>query len=211
MNPPTHAIAPAEEWTRRVTLDGRHVRLEPLAAGHARDLFEVSGPGTFRYFSVVPKSADVAGMEGFIEFLTSDAARVHFAVIERSTGRAVGSTSYYDIRPAHLGLEIGWTWYGDRVRATAVNPECKLLLMARAFEVLGAERVALRTDARNAHSRGAILKLGAKEEGIMRRHLLMPDGSWRDSVYFSVLREEWAGVRAGLERRVGAFSTGGVR
>lgn len=205
MSGPGHVIAPAEEWVRRVTLEGRHVRLEPLALGHARDLHEAATPETFRYFTVLPKEPTEHGMAGFIEWLIADAARIHFAVIDRGSGKAVGSTSYYDIRPTHLGLEIGWTWYGERVRRTAVNPECKLLLMSRAFDVLGAERVALRTDARNAQSRGAMLKFGAKEEGTLRHHLLMPDGAWRDSVYFSVLREEWPGVRAGLEARVNAF------
>ncbi len=198
--------APAEEWMRRVTLEGRHVRLEPLTAGHARDLHEATAPETFRYFTVRPEEPTESGMAGFIEWLISDTARIHFAVIERASERAVGSTSYYDIRPAHRGLEIGWTWYGERVRRTAVNPECKLLLMSRAFDGLGAERVALRTDARNAQSRGAMLKFGAKEEGTLRHHLLMPDGAWRDSVYFSVLRDEWGRVRAGLEARVCAFA-----
>lgn len=197
--------APAAEWMRRVTLEGRHVRLEPLAVAHAKDLHEATPEGTFRYFTVLPKEPTEKGMAGFIEWLIADAARIHFAVIDRRTGRAVGSTSYYDIRPAHLGLEIGWTWYGGAARGTAVNPETKLLLMGRAFDDLGAERVALRTDARNAHSRGAMLKFGAKEEGTLRHHLLMPDGAWRDSVYFSVLREEWAKVREGLSARVDAF------
>lgn len=201
--------ASPEEWMRRVTLEGRHVRLEPLRVEHARDLHEATPPETFRYFTVLPKEPTENGMAGFIEWLIADAARIHFAVIDRKTGRAVGSTSYYDIRPAHLGLEIGWTWYGTAARGTAVNPESKLLLMSRAFEELGAERVALRTDARNAASRGAMLKFGAREEGTLRHHLLMPDGAWRDSVYFSVLRDEWAraggGVRAGLEARLARF------
>lgn len=197
--------APAEEWMRRVTLEGRFVRLEPLRVEHALDLHAATPPETFRYFTVLPKEPTESGMAGFIEWLIADAGRIHFAVIDRRTGRAVGSTSYYDIRPAHLGLEIGWTWYGSAARGTVVNPESKLLLMSRAFDDLGAERVALRTDARNVASRGAMLKFGAKEEGTLRHHLLMPDGAWRDSVYFSVLRDEWARVRAGLEARVNAL------
>ena len=197
--------APAEEWMRRVTLVGRHVRLEPLGTQHARDLHEATPAGTFRYFTVLPKEPTENGMAGFIEWLIADPARIHFAVIDLTSGRAVGSTSYYDIRPAHLGLEIGWTWYGGAARGTAVNPEAKRLLLARAFDELGAERVALRTDSRNAHSRGAMLKLGAKEEGTLRRHLLMPDGAWRDSVYFSILRDEWPRVRAGIDARLAAF------
>lgn len=195
-----------QDWVKPVTLEGRFVRLEPLSAAHAADLLESTPRDTFRYFPKPPADWTLPGFTSFIETLAgAGSERIHFAVILRENGRAVGSTSYYDIRPAHRGVEIGYTWYGAGARGTAVNPESKLLLLGHAFDTLGAERVALRTDARNAQSRAAILKLGAKEEGTFRRHLLMSDGHWRDTVYYSILRDEWPGVRAGLETRLAAF------
>jgi len=113
-------------------------------------------------------------------------------------------TRYLNIEEPHRKLEIGSTWYEPSVWAGAVNPECKLLLMRHAFERLGFNRVEYKTDLRNARSRAAILKLGAKQEGILRKHMIMADGHVRDSVYFSVIDEEWPGVKAGLEKRLAA-------
>lgn len=198
-------LAPVEP----ATLIGRFVSLVPLTPAHAPDLFACTPADTFTYFSIVPPSHTVEGMEAYIRTLTSDPGRLHFAVIDVSPGqthgKAIGSTSFYDIRPAHLGLEIGFTWYGASARGTAANPESKRLLLDHAFETLGAERVAFRTDARNSRSRRALAKLGATEEGVLRHHLLMPDGAWRDTVYFSMLREEWPLARAGLDARILAF------
>lgn len=196
-------MSEASAWAAPVTLTGRFVRLEPLGLAHARDLHACTPLDTFRYFSVVPAGPSEEDMSGFVSWLISDSGRRHFAVIDLATGLACGSTSFYDIRPAHRGIEIGFTWYGTTSRGTAVNPESKRLLLDHAFETLRAERVAFRTDARNAGSRRALEKLGAQQEGVLRRHLLMPDGAWRDSVYFSILREEWPGVRAGLDARLG--------
>lgn len=199
-------LAPVEP----TTLAGRFVSLVPLTPAHAPDLFACTPPDTFAYFSAVPLSHTLEGMEAYIRKLASDPGRLHFAVIDASPGdthgKAIGSTSYYDIRPAHLGLEIGFTWYGASARGTAANPESKRLLLSHAFETLGAERVAFRTDARNLRSRRAIAKLGATEEGVLRHHLLMHDGAWRDTVYFSILREEWPGVHAALVARLRAFA-----
>jgi RimJ/RimL family protein N-acetyltransferase len=198
-------LAPVEP----TTLVGRFVSLVPLSPAHAPDLFACTPPDTFAYFSTVPPSHTPEGLEAYIRRLISDPGRLHFAVIDLSPGdtqgRAIGSTSYYDIRPSHLGLEIGFTWYGASARGTAVNPESKRLLLAHAFEALNAERVAFRTDARNQRSRRAIAKLGATEEGVLRHHLLMHDGAWRDTVYFSILRDEWPSVRASLDARLRAL------
>jgi RimJ/RimL family protein N-acetyltransferase len=114
----------------------------------------------------------------------------------------LGSTRYMEIRAAHLGLEIGYTWYRRDAWGTAANPEAKLLLLAHAFEASGAERVEFKTDHRNERSQGAIARLGAVREGVFRHHRRRPDGSWRDSVCLSILREEWPGVRSGLEQRL---------
>ena len=132
-------------------------------------------------------------------------ARIVFAVRRLADGAIVGSTSYANIVPEHARLEVGWTWYVRTAQATAINPEAKLLLFANAFETAGYHRVELKIDSRNARSRAAILKLGAREEGILRGHVWMPAGYWRDTVYFSVLAEEWPTVKAGLEARLAAF------
>ena len=117
-------------------------------------------------------------------------------------GRAAGSTSYLDVDLTVEGLEIGWTWYRRDLWATAVNPECKLLLLRHAFDELGAQRVTLKTDGRNARSQAAIRKLGAAYDGTLRHHRLRNDGSVRDTAFFSILASEWPQVRAGLEARV---------
>jgi RimJ/RimL family protein N-acetyltransferase len=125
---------------------------------------------------------------------------VPFAIVLRASGRAVGSTRYIDIRRAHRGLEIGWTWIGREWQRTAVNSECKRLLLEHAFEVLGALRVQLKTDARNTRSQRAIERLGAKREGVLRAHMVLADGFVRDSVMYSVIAAEWPSVKQGLER-----------
>ncbi len=199
-------MSDAQTWLVPITLTGRFVRLEPLTLAHAAELNACTPLDTFRYFSFGPAGSAVTDMADFVARLLSDPGRLHFAVIDLATGLACGSSSYYDIRPAHRGLEIGFTWYGATSRGTAVNPESKRLLLTHAFETLYAERVAFRTDSRNARSRRALDKLGAQQEGILRRHMLMPDGAWRDSVYFSILRHEWPRVRAGLDARIQAHA-----
>ena len=130
---------------------------------------------------------------------------VHLAFAVRHLGdnSLVGSTRFLEIVPAHKRAEIGWTWYATSAQASSVNPECKLLLLNHAFAA-GANRVELKTDARNARSRAAIAKLGAKQEGVLRARMVMHDGYIRDDVYFSIIRSEWPGVRAGLEARLAA-------
>ena len=117
-------------------------------------------------------------------------------------GRAVGSSSYLDVDLGVGGLEIGWTWYARSAWGGRVNPECKLLLLGHAFDDLGAARVTLKTDARNARSRSAIARLGAREDGTLRHAKLSNDGSVRDTTYFSILAGEWPDVRAGLQARL---------
>jgi RimJ/RimL family protein N-acetyltransferase len=128
-----------------------------------------------------------------------------------SDGALLGSTSYFDMTEADGRVEIGSTWYGEAARGTAVNPEAKLLLLANAFAA-GYHCVVLRTCSRNTRSRAAILKLGAKQDGILRAAVWMPpapgrDGYFRDSVFYSILADEWPGVRAGLEARLAAWSS----
>ena len=119
----------------------------------------------------------------------------------------VGQTCYLNIRPDHAGVEIGHTWYAGAAQAGPVNPAAKLILLAHAFAA-GAERVELKTDFENARSRAAIAKLGAKPEGVFRRHMRRPDGSWRDTAWFSILREDWPDVRTGLKARLDRLGAG---
>jgi RimJ/RimL family protein N-acetyltransferase len=127
---------------------------------------------------------------------------VAFAIVLLETGKAIGSSSFFDIRPSDKGLEIGHTWIKKEHRGTRVNPETKLLMFGHAFEELGAIRVQQKTDLRNVQSQRAMLKMGAVQEGVLRHNMVMPDGYVRDSVYFSVLREEWPAVKSGLLARV---------
>lgn len=127
---------------------------------------------------------------------------VPFAVVHRESGRAVGWTTYMDIDVADERLEIGSTWYGRAYWRTAVNTDTKLLLLTHAFEELGMGRVQLKTDHLNERSQAAIARLGARREGVLRRHRRRHDGSWRDTVYFSLLADEWPEARARLRARL---------
>lgn len=139
------------------------------------------------------------------EALRAQAAgtEVAYATVRRSDGRIVGSTRFIDIRRSHRGLEIGWTWIAPEAQRSAVNTEAKYLMLRHAFEVWGALRVQLKTDANNARSRAAIERLGATFEGILRKQLVRPhDGYQRDTAMFSIIESEWPAVKAGLEAKL---------
>ncbi len=186
-----------------VRLDGRTVRLEPLTLDHAPDLWEASDPDLFTL------TWSWAGASTLDEFRINVQNHLDmpdwcsFAIVLTNTGRAIGSTSYLEIRPAHRALEIGSTWIARPYQGTQVNPENKYLLLRHAFETLGAVRVQLKTDGRNLHSQRAIQKLGAVHEGVLRKHSILPDGYIRDTVMYSIIAEEWPTVKARLEARLG--------
>ena len=189
----------------RRTLTGRFIALEPLEQRHHAALLAAAGdPETWTYIPVDPGN-------GFAKRLPwmaaeNDAGRFLTFVVRRlGDGAVVGSTSYLNIAPADAKLEIGFSWYMAEVRGSQVNPEAKYLLLKNAFEA-NYNRVEFKTDARNARSRAALLKLGAREEGTLRAHMWMPQGYFRDSVYYSVLASEWPTVRADLEKRLAAFA-----
>lgn len=193
-----------------VTLEGDLVRLEPLGSEHAEGLFEATRASEelWRHMSIYPPES-VSDIDLFIESALQDQATgssVPFAIVERATGKVVGSTRYMDIRSVHSGLEIGWTFLASRVWRTGINTECKYLLLRHAFEQCGCARVQLKTDALNQRSRDAILGIGARFEGILRRHQLRRDGALRDTAIFSIIDEEWPAVKARLERRMLANS-----
>jgi N-acetyltransferase len=188
-----------------VTLTGRIIRLEPLAAGHRDDLAAaIAADGSA--FTVYGPSLQEGGLDAWLEQALEETARgvrFAFAVILLETGRAIGSSSYLDIAPADGRIEIGHTWYGGPWQGTAVNPEAKLLLLGHAFDALGATRVTLKTDARNARSRRGIAGVGGQFEGILRKHSRRADGpGLRDVAIFSVIDDDWPEVRGLLERRV---------
>jgi RimJ/RimL family protein N-acetyltransferase len=184
------------------TLRGEHVTLRPLEVADARALFEVTPRGTFRLFLSWPTEWTAAAFEAWVKAKLFGPKQRAMVVTLTRTGEVVGSTSFLDIDPVNKAVEVGSTWYAPSVRGTAVNPESKLLMLGYAFEVEGCERVTLKTDARNEHSKRAMAKMGAVYEGVLRKHRIQQDGFVRDTAYFSVVRDEWAGVKAGLRKRL---------
>ncbi len=184
------------------TLIGTHVTLRPLVEADADAHFAFSPPETFRYFLYWPKGPTLADFREWVVGRLLGPDQRAFAVVRNSDGVIVGSSSFMDMQPAHKHVEIGCTWYAPEVRGTAVNPESKMLLLAHAFESLGCVRVTLKCDGRNEHSQRAIAKLGAAREGTLRKHRIQPDGFVRDTVFFSILPEEWPAVRERLRARL---------
>ena len=186
-----------------VTLVGRWVRLEPLRLEHAEGLWpQADEPDIWRYMPYGEVNSPQR-LRAIIEDLLARQARetdLPFAVFDLATGAAAGMTRYMAIDRRNRGLEIGGTWYGRQFRRTAMNTECKYLLMRHAFEVLGCIRVQLKTDLRNERSQRAIERLGAVREGVLRKNIIMADGYHRSSVIYSVLDDEWPAVKARLER-----------
>ena len=188
-----------------ITLTGNAVRLEPLQREHAEALFRAAqDPAIWSYMPYDP-SVSLAAMYEWIDGALAAQAKgsdVPFVIIQLATGEVVGSTRYLTIMPRDRGLEIGGTWLARSVRRTAVNTECKYVLLRHAFETLQAIRVQFKTDSRNLVSQHAIERLGATKEGILRNHMILPDGYYRHSVYYSILDTEWATVKANLEDKM---------
>ncbi len=184
-----------------VTLSRRNVRLEPLTVEHVPDL-SVAGADesiwkNMLYGMVTSEEKMYAWVE---EMLTREmsGADLPFAVIHLENGRAIGATRYMNISVQHRTLEIGGTWYGVKHQRTTVDVECKYLLLKHAFEVLGCIRVQFETDIRNTPLQRAIERLGATREGVLRNHMIRWDGTYRDSVYYSIIESEWPDVKARL-------------
>ncbi len=185
-------------------LEGDLVVLEPLDESHAEELWlAAQAPEIWAWLAHIGSSREY--FDGWMR-LSLDAAAAGregvFAVRGRSDDRLVGSSRYLNVRPADRVVEIGWTWFNPSVWRSGVNVETKLLLLGHAFETLGCVRVELKTDARNERSRAAMAALPAQFEGILRKHMIVPDVGVRDSAYYSVIDDEWPAVRANLERRL---------
>jgi len=185
-------------------LEGRFVRLEPLSQAHAQNLYNRGRTAADWAFLPRPCFVDLADARQWIDEALSAPAQIPFAIIERDKHRAVGSTRFMNIRPEHRGLEIGWTWLGREWQRTAINTEAKLLLLTHAFEHLGCLRVEFKTDARNERSQLALQRIGAVREGVLRKHMVVQDDYPRDSVFFSIVADEWPGVRKKLRKLVPA-------
>ena len=183
------------------TLAGRHVRLEPLELSHAEELLEVAlEPELWRFTTKRIDSPDALRTYLDTAMAERDAGvSLPFITREADSGRAVGSTRFLNISRYDRRVEIGWTWIGKRWQRTAVNTEAKYMMLCHAFETWECVRVELKTSTLNERSRAAIRRIGGVEEGIFRRHMRNADGSWRDTVYFSILDREWPDVKQRLE------------
>ncbi|MCF3648925.1 GNAT family N-acetyltransferase [Synoicihabitans lomoniglobus] len=190
---------------RPVTLANDHVQLEPMRPTHAPELFMIGqDEATWRY---MPSPAFVAALDAanWVTAMLHDelaGSRVPLVVRRQCDDQVVGSTSLFDIRVPERAVEIGYTWYEPAACRTAVNTATKLLLLTHCFDTLGAERVQLKTDARNLASQRAIERLGATREGVLRHHMRVQNGFVRDSVYYSILANEWAPIRDRLTARL---------
>jgi RimJ/RimL family protein N-acetyltransferase len=193
-----------EMLIRPVTLEGEHVRLEPLTMAHHAALWEIAKDRELWRWT----AADIRTPEDLARYMETALAEqaagraLPFATFARVAGRAAGSTRFGNLEPLNRRAEIGWTWVGHDWQRTAVNTEAKLLMLTHAFETWGCIRVELKTDALNQASRAAIARLGAKEEGTMRRHIITQAGRVRDTVYYSIIDEEWPALKARLEARL---------
>ncbi len=192
---------------RPITLQGTRVRMEPLSLErHFEGLAEIGlEPELWRWTLNVCKTRE--NLSAYLRQaldMQSEGDALPFATIDQATGRVVGCTRFGNIEPKHRRAEIGWTWVGKPYQRSHVNTEAKYLMLRHAFETWGCQRVELKTNALNKKSRAAILRIGAKEEGTLRKHAISDTGVVRDTVYFSITDDEWPGVKARLEKMMAA-------
>ncbi|HEY0879838.1 MAG TPA: GNAT family protein [Zeimonas sp.] len=191
-------------WIEPVTLEGEHVVLEPLARSHVEALARAAADGELWrlwYTSVPSPERTQAYVDAALAMRENEGA-LPFVVRRRVDGTIIGTTRFFHVEPAHRRLELGHTWYAASAQRSAVNAECKLLLLGHAFEALGAVAVELRTHFLNHASRRAIERLGAKLDGVLRHHMTMPNGTLRDTCVYSILAAEWPAVRENLKLRL---------
>ncbi|MBS1717957.1 MAG: GNAT family N-acetyltransferase [Armatimonadetes bacterium] len=182
-------------------LEGKYVRLEPATYEHAADLAATTDPSTFVLFTVGAEDQTPEAMRVFLDHLFKEGYPMVMRLKE--TGEVVGCSTFFDIHDKYEKLEIGYTWIRSDLRGTRVNPEAKFLMLQYAFESAGMDRVCLKTDERNLQSQHAIEKLGAKKDGVLRHFTIMRDGHRRNTVFYSILKDEWPEVKARLLERLG--------
>lgn len=184
-----------------ITLEGKRVRLDPMTIEHLDSLIEAGAfAELWKWTNARADSRE--GMTQYVNVALEDKERgvsLPFVTIDKGTGRVIGSTRFGNIDPPNTKVEIGWTWITPPFQRTHVNSEAKLLMLTHAFEVWGCTRVELKTDVLNEKSRNAMLRMGAVEEGILRKHILTYSGRYRDSIYYSVLDTEWPEVEVRLQ------------
>lgn len=187
-------------WPPDITLTGTHVQVEPLTQSHAADLTEAAADGDLHklWYTTVPTPDGVPAEIDRRLSLRATGSMLPFAIIDRASGRAVGMTTYMNIDAASRRVEIGSTWYRKSVQRSPLNTECKLLLLTHAFETLDCIAVEFRTHFLNHQSRTAIERLGAKLDGILRSHMIMANGTVRDTACYSIISSEWPAVKASL-------------
>lgn len=195
---------------RETVLEGEFVRLEPLTLGHLGGLCEVGlDEELWRWTAADIKTRE--DLEKYVRVALDEQKRgisLPFATVEKSSKKIVGSTRFGNIDVKNRRVEIGWTWIGKNWQRTFVNTEAKFLMLRHAFEVWKCIRVELKTDVLNEKSRTAIKRIGAKEEGILRKHLIADSGRVRDTVYYSLLEDEWQDVKMNLEAKMNSKSRG---
>ncbi len=187
-------------WLKNIELEGQIVKLVPLEKSHKKGLLKAAADGKLweLWFTSVPSPKNI---DDYIEHALNqkqNGSAFPFVVLDKESGDIIGSTRYCNVHPEHRRLEIGYTWYAKKYQRTGVNTECKYLLLKYAFEDLKCIVVQFLTDWHNLRSRAAIIRLGAKQDGVLRNHRLNADGSYRDSVVFSITEREWVGVKKSL-------------
>lgn len=192
------------KWFKEISLETNNIKLIPVKKSYKEDLLTAAGDGNLSelWFSSVP---DFSSIDTYIEKAVDDFRQdkgLAFVVVDKKANKIIGTTRYTNATPEHRRLEIGYTWYSLSYQKTHVNPECKLLLLTHAFEELNAIAVEFRTHWYNFQSRNAILRLGAKQDGILRNHQKLPDGSYRDTVVFSIIESEWPTCKRSLNYRI---------
>lgn len=188
------------------TLTGRHVRLEALTPDHAPGLLAASDDDEVFRWQAFHRPRTLADAEALVELYLAKPDAHPWAQIDLASGEVAGLTTYYDVDPALRTVAIGWTWIGSRFWRTGLNTESKLLLLRRAFDDLGCVRVVWHVDIFNERSQAAVSRLGAHREGVLRKNKIRRDGSWRDTVTYSMLDDEWPAARENLEERLASHA-----
>ena len=193
-----------KKWFNEIVLESNNIRLQPIRITNKEDLISASSDGNLAelWFTSVPTPNTIDNyISSAIEDFELDKG-LAFVVIDKHTNKVIGTTRYTNATPEHRRLEIGYTWYSRTFQKTHVNSECKLLLLTHAFEELNAIAVEFRTNWYNFPSRNAILRLGAKQDGVLRNHQIMADGSLRDTVVFSIIESEWKTCKRTLTYKI---------
>jgi RimJ/RimL family protein N-acetyltransferase len=195
-------------WFNTISLEGKKVRLEPLKTSHKNGLLAAASDGALWeiWYTSVPSAQTIDDYIAAALLQKQKGLEYPFVVINKESNSIIGCTRYYGATPQHRRLEIGYTWYAQKYQRTGVNTECKYLLLSHAFNHMNCIAVQFMTDWHNEKSRAAIARIGATQDGILRHHRINSDGSYRDSVVFSITDTEWRGVKKALEQKMANYN-----